>query len=280
MYSPEQPNPYSWTQAPQQPRKGWWGRNWKWFVPAGCLGVVLLLAGFVAAIVFVVFSAIKSNEVYRNAVEQARANQTVVQEMGEPIEEGWYVKGSVSESGGAGSASLEIPISGPRRAGMIYADAIRDAGEWKYTRLEVGIEGLAGRVQIFNPLLPPPLSGLEGLGGEAETTGTNTPAKSATPAAKGSTGAIGGGVLNGKATHLPQPTYPAVARAARASGTVVVQVTVDESGKVTEARAVSGHPLLQAAAVQAARQATFKPTLLSGRAVKVTGTLVFNFAGE
>ena len=88
---------------------------------------------------------------------------------------------------------------------------------------------------------------------------------------------ISGGVLNGKAISKPQPVYPAVARAANASGTVVVQVTIDEEGNVISARAVSGHPLLQSAAVSAARQAKFTPTKLSGQPVKVTGVLSYNF---
>jgi protein TonB len=88
---------------------------------------------------------------------------------------------------------------------------------------------------------------------------------------------ISGGVLNGKAISKPAPPYPAVAKAARASGTVVVQITVDESGKVISAAAVSGHPLLRQAAVQAAYQARFSPTLLSGQPVKVTGTITYNF---
>ena len=58
---------------------------------------------------------------------------------------------------------------------------------------------------------------------------------------------------------------------------VVVQVTVDEEGKVISASAVSGHPLLRQAAVQAAYQARFSPTLLSGQPVKVTGTITYNF---
>jgi TonB family protein len=91
---------------------------------------------------------------------------------------------------------------------------------------------------------------------------------------------ISGGILNDKATSLPKPTYPAVARAARASGTVTVQVTVDETGKVTEARAVAGHPLLQAAAVAAARNARFNPTMLNGKPVQVKGLLTYNFAPE
>lgn len=88
---------------------------------------------------------------------------------------------------------------------------------------------------------------------------------------------ISKGVINGSATSLPKPPYPAAARAVRASGAVNVQVKIDERGNVVSASAVSGHPLLQQAAVAAARQAKFAPTLLSGQAVSVTGVIVYNF---
>ncbi|MCA1629187.1 MAG: energy transducer TonB [Acidobacteria bacterium] len=88
---------------------------------------------------------------------------------------------------------------------------------------------------------------------------------------------IRGGVLNGKADKRVQPVYPAVARAAGATGAVEVEVTVDEGGNVASARAVSGHPLLQQAAVDAARQWTFKPTTLKGEPVKVAGIITFSF---
>ena len=91
---------------------------------------------------------------------------------------------------------------------------------------------------------------------------------------------ISGGVLNGKAISLPKPAYPPIARAAHASGTVVVQVTIDENGNVIAAHAVSGHPLLQGAAVGAARQARFSPTKLSGQPVKVTGVIQYNFVAQ
>jgi TonB family protein len=91
---------------------------------------------------------------------------------------------------------------------------------------------------------------------------------------------ISGGVLNDKAISLPKPPYPPIARAAKASGTVVVQVTIDENGNVISARAVSGHPLLQAAAIAAARSAKFSPTRLSGQPVKVTGLITYNFVAE
>ncbi|HVE58613.1 MAG TPA: energy transducer TonB [Pyrinomonadaceae bacterium] len=88
---------------------------------------------------------------------------------------------------------------------------------------------------------------------------------------------ISGGVLNGKATNLVKPPYPSAAQAVRAEGAVNVQVTIDESGNVISATAVSGHPLLRAGAVQAARQSKFSPTMLSGQPVKVTGIIVYNF---
>ena len=104
-----------------------------------------------------------------------------------------------------------------------------------------------------------------------------TPAPTAKPTEKPIPKTISGGVVNGKATNLVKPPYPAAARAVRAAGAVNVQVTIDESGNVISASAVSGHPLLRAAAVQAARSSKFSPTMLSGQAVKVTGVIVYNF---
>ena len=88
---------------------------------------------------------------------------------------------------------------------------------------------------------------------------------------------LGIGVLNGKATSFPLPKYPAAAKAVNASGAVVVQVSVDETGRVLTAAAVSGHPLLRLASETAARDALFAPTLVNGQAVKVSGVLVYNF---
>ncbi len=88
---------------------------------------------------------------------------------------------------------------------------------------------------------------------------------------------VSGGVLNGKATSLPKPPYPAAAKAVRAGGAVSVQVLISESGSVISASAVSGHPLLRAAAESAARGARFSPTLLSGQPVKVSGVITYNF---
>jgi len=113
-------------------------------------------------------------------------------------------------------------------------------------------------------------------------TGSGTGSGSGSGYGSGSGGApppraVSGGVMNGKATNLPQPVVPPAAKAVSASGTVSVQVTIDESGNVISAVPVSGHPLLRAAAAQAARSATFVPTMISGQPVKVTGVISYNF---
>ncbi len=89
--------------------------------------------------------------------------------------------------------------------------------------------------------------------------------------------AVSGGVLNGKAVSLPKPTYPETARSANAQGSVSVQITIDEAGNVISATPVSEHPLFQAAATEAAKQAKFAPTMMSGKPVRVTGVITYNF---
>jgi periplasmic protein TonB len=88
---------------------------------------------------------------------------------------------------------------------------------------------------------------------------------------------ISGGLLNHKTLSKPAPAYPSAAVAANASGMVHVRVLVDESGKVISAQAVSGDRLLRDAAVNAAYQARFAPTLFEGLAVRVSGIISYNF---
>jgi protein TonB len=102
-------------------------------------------------------------------------------------------------------------------------------------------------------------------------------APAAPPVRTGPLKPISGGILNGKAMSLPAPTYPEMAKRARASGLVEVEVVIDITGKVISAKATKGHSLLMQAAEQAAKQARFTPTLLSGQPVRVTGVITYNF---
>lgn len=130
--------------------------------------------------------------------------------------------------------------------------------------------GVVGGREEGIPIPPPP-----------EAKPKPTPAPTPTPEIKPpGTTKVSEGVLQGGAIRKPKPTYPAIARAVRASGPVQVVVTISEEGRVIEAHAANGHPLLRAAAVEAARQWAFSPTTLSRVPVKVQGMLTFNFVLE
>jgi len=88
---------------------------------------------------------------------------------------------------------------------------------------------------------------------------------------------ISKGPITGLAIFLPKPAYSPIAKQAGAHGAVIVQVLVDETGRVVSAKAMSGHPLLIAAAQQAALRARFSPTRLGDQAVKVSGVITYNF---
>jgi TonB family protein len=116
-----------------------------------------------------------------------------------------------------------------------------------------------------------PVNGTQGsltLGGPISDAGANAAPDSST---------VNKGVINGSAIVLAKPKYPPSAKAVGASGSVMVQVTIDEDGYVIEADPVSGHPLLRAVSALAAKASRFTPTLLLGQPVKVRGIIVYNF---
>jgi TonB family protein len=85
------------------------------------------------------------------------------------------------------------------------------------------------------------------------------------------------GQLYAKAKERPLPPYPAIAKAAHAEGTVVVEVLISKTGDVICARPLSGHPLLRGAALAASLKWKFDPIEASGNPVKAIGTIAINF---
>jgi TonB family protein len=224
--------------------------------------------------------------------------------LGTPIEAGWFVTGSIATSGSGSHADLSIPISGPKGSGTLHVVALKspfsaESGDWKITVLEAKVDGRSDvitlndgsgqpRVVMNDPgatesgrrSLPRESVGPEPVGSKSGQgvpggVGEEPPAPPRPPADLH--GPISGGVLNGKAIELPKPPYPATAKAVGAKGPVIVQVTVDENGRVLTAKAITGHPLLRAAAEAAAREARFTPTKLTGQAVQVSGVITYNF---
>ena len=128
-------------QPPAQRPKGCLGRNWKWMVPAGCLGLILAAVALVGAIFFAAMSALKSSDVYQGALNAARAHPTTAERLGEPVKDGWLVKGNVKFDGAGGRADFEIPVSGPKNSGTLYVRAVRPDDAWMFERLDLAVAG-------------------------------------------------------------------------------------------------------------------------------------------
>ncbi len=83
----------------------------------------------------------KNADVTQQALAAARDDPRVVTELGTPIEIGWIVLGSIQTQGISGNASLQIPIGGPKKSAMLYADARKQNGVWVYYTLAVEVDG-------------------------------------------------------------------------------------------------------------------------------------------
>jgi protein TonB len=85
------------------------------------------------------------------------------------------------------------------------------------------------------------------------------------------------GVTEGLLMKKVQPSYPPLARSARIQGTVVLQALIGKDGTIQNLRAVSGHPMLTPAAIDAVRQWRYKPYFLNGEPVEVDTQITVNF---
>lgn len=132
------------------------GKKVKLALGGGCLVVILLVGAFVAAILFFVFTLMKSNDAYQHGLEAARRNPEVIAALGEPIKDGLFVTGHTEESGGAGNAQLSASISGPKGSGKLYIEARKIAGRWNYDAMVVQVDG-GKQIDLQQPpaLAPP-----------------------------------------------------------------------------------------------------------------------------
>ncbi|MEL6812353.1 MAG: cytochrome c oxidase assembly factor Coa1 family protein [Bacteroidota bacterium] len=119
-------------------RKGWFGRNWKWAVPVGCLVIVIMFIVLVAGGIFWgVTSLMGDSEPYKTALYEAQNNESVIEYLGEPIETNGMAGGSIQYSNGLGSAELTIPIKGPKGEATIRVTGDGVDENWQYEQMDV-----------------------------------------------------------------------------------------------------------------------------------------------
>ncbi|MGA7342857.1 MAG: energy transducer TonB, partial [Terracidiphilus sp.] len=142
-------------------------------------------------------------------------------------------------------------------------------------------------IQMVSEKEAPPSSfgvaGMEGMGGSGGVMGSifgsgGGPQVKAAPPKKVN---ISAGVAVGMLLQKTQPIYPPIAKAARVSGTVVLQATISKQGTITNLRVVSGPAMLQSSALDAVRTWRYRPYLLNNEPVEVETTVnvIFTLGG-
>jgi TonB family protein len=235
--------------------------------------IVVLLAAVLGGLAYYGYhfasDKLKSSEAYTVAVSALKENPQVAEKLGAITDTGFPLGSFHEEAGGTGAAAYHMSVKGTKTSGTYDVVMSRRGGKWYLTTGRLALAS-GETINLRSPDMTMP-------GGDPSDANSNT---SSLPGKAGAGKIVAGGMLAGKATSMPPPAYPAAARAAKASGAVVVLVTADEEGKVESAKAVSGHPLLRASAEAAANQARFTPMLVAGKPLKMTGTITYNFAPQ
>jgi TonB family protein len=257
----------------QPPRKSGCGKVLLVLGIVGLVGVVgLALAGYFGF--RYARDQIKSSEAYSVAITALKQHPEAVERLGTIKETGFPIGSFKEDANGTGAAAYKVSVTGTKASGDYVVVLRREHSKWRL---------VTGRLTLNDGdtiIIKEPGAGESEDASDATGDDEGIPPPPAPPGKPGQTTTgtvISGGILNDKATSKPAPAYPPIAKTAKASGTVVVEVVVDEKGQVETARAVSGHPLLQQAAIAAAKQARFKPALQGGKPVKVRGMLTYNF---
>ena len=123
-------------------------------MPLGCFTVVLLFIIFIGSILVIVFSAMKSTAVYKEALARANADPSVIEALGSPIKDGYLVSGNTNVNGASGESNLAIPISGPKAKGTIYVSAKKSLGQWNYSGLIVEVRQTHQRIDLLQKSVP------------------------------------------------------------------------------------------------------------------------------
>jgi hypothetical protein len=139
---------------PEPMKKSWLEQNPYWKIPFGCLTLIFLIALFVVILMTVITTSFRSSDVYKLALTQAASSSQVREQIGEPLKPAWLISGQLNVSGSTGNANLSIPISGPRGKGTIRAVATKTRGVWRFTYLQVSVDGQPTSIDLLS-IQPP-----------------------------------------------------------------------------------------------------------------------------
>jgi hypothetical protein len=126
--------------GPEQKPRGWWSRNWKWFVPTVLLTMILICCGGPVGIVYFAFSKLYNSEAYKMTMQKIATSEELKQELGQPIENVLNPPPSfrIEENpDGRGEADARWEIEGPKGRGKAHVIARMNDNKWEIIKIEV-----------------------------------------------------------------------------------------------------------------------------------------------
>lgn len=116
----------------------------------GCAAIVVGAVAVGVLIMFIVFYSMRSASGTQEAVARARQHPAIIAVLGEPIEVGWIISGSVKGAGVGSKVEVSIPLSGPHGSGKLVAHGWRETEEkWNFSVLSFAPEGSAEAINLL-----------------------------------------------------------------------------------------------------------------------------------
>lgn len=112
-------------------------------IGCGCLGLILLGLLVGGGIFYGITKALKSNDPYRDSIAAVETNPEAIAALGEPVEPGFFLSGSININNGVGDVDFSIPVSGPKGKGTVRVKGIKPSGSvtWNYDIWELVVDG-------------------------------------------------------------------------------------------------------------------------------------------
>jgi len=114
----------------------------------GCLVLAVFVALIALAAAFGLAQQLRRSDPYRESLAAVALNPAAAKALGEPIEPGLFVTGSIRIQGDDGRADIEIPVRGPDGSGVIHIEGARNDGEWTYEIWRLEVEGRADPIPL------------------------------------------------------------------------------------------------------------------------------------
>lgn len=115
-----------------------------------CLGCLLIPIALISLAGGGAFWAIRQSGIQQEALERVRTHPALIESLGEPIETGWMIEGSINVSPGSGEADYSIPLSGPKGEGRLYVVATKPGNDWQFEELYVVLDGSGQRIDLLS----------------------------------------------------------------------------------------------------------------------------------